>query len=57
MMISTVRGQFGGVKGTVVYDPRDPAASSVDATINVSTLNTGEKQNGIPTLRAKNSSM
>lgn len=42
MMISTVRGTFGGVKGTIVYDPQNPAASSVDATIDCTTLNTGE---------------
>jgi polyisoprenoid-binding protein YceI len=42
MMISTVRGQFGGVKGTVVYDPKNPAATSVEATIDCSTVNTGE---------------
>src|SRR5580693_9411480 len=33
MMISTVRGQFGGVKGEVVYDAAHPEKSSVDATI------------------------
>jgi polyisoprenoid-binding protein YceI len=42
MMISKVRGVFGGVKGTVVYDPKNPAASSVEATIDVTTLNTGQ---------------
>lgn len=42
MMISTVRGQFGGVRGTVLYDSKNPAASSVEATIDCSTLNTGE---------------
>jgi polyisoprenoid-binding protein YceI len=42
MMISTVRGQFGGVKGTVVYDAKNSAASSVNATIDCSTVNTGE---------------
>jgi polyisoprenoid-binding protein YceI len=42
MMISTVRGQFGGVKGTVVYDPKNPAASTVEATIDCTTVNTGE---------------
>jgi polyisoprenoid-binding protein YceI len=42
MMISTVRGQFGGVKGTVLYDPKNPAASTVEATIDCSTLNTGQ---------------
>jgi polyisoprenoid-binding protein YceI len=42
MMISTVRGTFGGVRGTIIYDPKNPAASSVEATIDCSTLNTGE---------------
>jgi polyisoprenoid-binding protein YceI len=42
MMISTVRGQFGGVKGTVVYDPKNPTASTAEATIDVTTLNTGQ---------------
>jgi polyisoprenoid-binding protein YceI len=42
MMISTVRGQFGGVRGTVLYDPKNLAASSVEVTIDCSTVNTGE---------------
>lgn len=42
MMISTVRGTFGGVKGAIIYDAKNPAASSVEATIDCSTLNTGE---------------
>ena len=42
MMISTVRGQFGGVKGTIVYDPKAPTASTVQATIDCTTINTGE---------------
>jgi polyisoprenoid-binding protein YceI len=42
MMISNVRGQFGGVKGTVVYNAANPSASSVEATIDCSTVFTGE---------------
>ena len=42
LMISTVRGQFGGVKGTVLYDPKNPTAAMVEATIDCSTVNTGE---------------
>jgi polyisoprenoid-binding protein YceI len=42
MMISTVRGQFGGVKGTIVYDPKNPTAATVEATIDCSTVNTCE---------------
>jgi polyisoprenoid-binding protein YceI len=42
LMISTVRGQFGGVKGSVLYDPKNAAATTVEATIDCSTVNTGE---------------
>lgn len=41
MMISTVRGDFGGVKGTVTFDPANPTAAKVDATIDATTINTG----------------
>jgi len=41
-MISTVRGTFGGVRGTIIYDSSNPTASSIDATIDATTLNTGE---------------
>ena len=42
MMISTVRGQFGGVKGIATYDAKNPTTSSIEATIDCSTINTGE---------------
>jgi polyisoprenoid-binding protein YceI len=42
MMISTVRGQFGGVNGVAVYDPKNLKASSIEVTIDCSTINTGE---------------
>jgi polyisoprenoid-binding protein YceI len=42
MMISTVRGHFGGVKGNVWLDAKNPAADTVEATIDCSTINTGE---------------
>ena len=41
LMISTVHGTAGGLKGTVIYDPKNPAKDSVEATIDVNTLNTG----------------
>ena len=41
-MISNVRGEFSKVTGTVVYDPKDPASATVEATIDVTTLNTRE---------------
>ena len=42
MMISTVRGTFGGVRGAIIYDAKNPAASTVEASIDCTTLNTGE---------------
>jgi polyisoprenoid-binding protein YceI len=42
LMISNVRGEFNKVTGTVVYDAANPAASKVDASIDVSTINTRE---------------
>lgn len=41
MMISTVRGEFTGIAGTVIYDPKDPTHDSVEATIDCGTVNTG----------------
>jgi polyisoprenoid-binding protein YceI len=41
LMISTAHGTAGGMKGTVVYDPKDPSKDKVEATIDVNTLNTG----------------
>ena len=42
MMITNVRGGFSGVQGTVVYDPADLSASSIDVTIDKNTLSTGD---------------
>jgi len=40
LMVSNVRGEFGKTTGTVVYDEKDPTKSTVEATIDVSTINT-----------------
>jgi len=40
LMVSTVRGEFGKVEGTVRYDSKKPQDSVVDVTIDVSTINT-----------------
>ncbi len=42
LMISTVRGEFKGLKGTVVWDEQDPADSTVSVTIDANTVNTQE---------------
>jgi polyisoprenoid-binding protein YceI len=41
LMISTVRGQFNGITGIAHYDPKRATASTIDATIDCRTLNTG----------------
>src|SRR6266436_2781796 len=42
MAISTVRGGFSKVTGTVVLDDKDVSKSTVDVTIDVSTVDTRE---------------
>lgn len=44
MMISNVAGSFSKVTGTVVFDAKNLAASKVDATIDVSSVNTREER-------------
>jgi polyisoprenoid-binding protein YceI len=44
MMVSTVRGEFGKLAGTVKLDPADLTRSSVQATIDARTINTREPQ-------------
>jgi polyisoprenoid-binding protein YceI len=41
LLISTVRGQFKGVTGTVVWDDKDITKSSVNVTIDATTIDTG----------------
>ncbi len=44
MMISNVKGSLTGLSGVLNENPSDPGSSSVEATIDVSTLNTGDAQ-------------
>ena len=47
IQVSTVRGSIGGVTGNVIWDEKDPSKSSVEATINTTTLTTNnEKRDG-----------
>jgi polyisoprenoid-binding protein YceI len=39
-LVSTVRGSISGVTGTVVWDEKDPTKSSVEATIDATTVST-----------------
>jgi polyisoprenoid-binding protein YceI len=44
LMISTVKGRFAGVSGTVRLDEGDPSTASVDVTIDVASIDTREAQ-------------
>jgi len=47
MMISTVRGNFGTMSGTLEYDGKSVASIKVDATIDAASINTNnEKRDG-----------
>jgi polyisoprenoid-binding protein YceI len=41
MMIATVRGSLKVLEGVIEYDPANPAAASVQATLDVASLNSG----------------
>jgi polyisoprenoid-binding protein YceI len=43
MMITNVRGAFSGVQGTIQWDPANPAATVIEATIDAKTVNTNEE--------------
>jgi hypothetical protein len=42
MMVTFVRGHFKDIHGTLVFDPADPGATSVEATIEATGIWTGE---------------
>ena len=44
MMISTVRGTFDSFSGTVEFDPDNPAATSVNVSIDAASINTREEK-------------
>ncbi|HEY3804153.1 MAG TPA: YceI family protein [Kofleriaceae bacterium] len=44
LMITNVRGRFGKVSGSVEYDPAKPEASSFDATIDASSIDTRDEK-------------
>ncbi len=44
LMVSNVRGEFTKTSGTITFDPSNPTASSVEATIDVDSLHTRDAQ-------------
>src|SRR6476620_4535902 len=44
MMITNVKGEFEKLEGEVSYDPRQPEAANVSASIDVSSISTREEK-------------
>jgi polyisoprenoid-binding protein YceI len=44
MMVSNVRGEFAKITGTIRFDAENPTASTVEATIDASSINTRDSQ-------------
>ncbi len=44
LMISTVRGRFTNVEGSVVFENDDPAAARIDVTVDLASIDTGVEQ-------------
>ncbi len=44
MMITNVRGEFQKLEGTVSWDPATPAATQIEASIDVASINTRDAQ-------------
>jgi polyisoprenoid-binding protein YceI len=44
LQVSTVRGSISGITGNVIWDEKDPSKSSVEATINTTTLTTNNEK-------------
>jgi polyisoprenoid-binding protein YceI len=42
MMVSTVRGQFSNVTGTIHFDPKDVSKTTIEASIDATTIDTQE---------------
>jgi len=44
LQVSTVRGSISGVTGNVIWDEKNPSKSSVEATINTTTVTTNNEK-------------
>jgi polyisoprenoid-binding protein YceI len=44
MMVSTVKGRFPGVRGTIAFDEENPVNSSVEVEIDAATIDTRNEQ-------------
>ncbi len=44
MMVATAKGRFGKLSGSITLDPANPAAASVEANVDVTSVDTGQPQ-------------
>lgn len=44
MVVSTVKGRFGAMSGTVTFDPAQPQTATVSATVDATTINTNDER-------------
>lgn len=44
MMIANVKGEFDKISGTVNFDPENPSASTIEASIDVASISTHDQQ-------------
>lgn len=44
MMVATAKGRFNKVSGTITLDPANPATASVEANVDVTSVDTGQPQ-------------
>ena len=44
MMIANVKGEFDKVSGTVNFDPANPTASTIEASVDVTSVSTRDEQ-------------
>jgi polyisoprenoid-binding protein YceI len=44
MMVATAKGRFTGFSGTIQLDPANPASASVEATVDLTSVDTGNAQ-------------
>ena len=44
MMVATAKGRFGKLSGSITLDPANPTAASVEANVDVTSIDTGQPQ-------------
>ena len=48
LMLSTVRGRFGAVSGTITVDEKQPTSAKIDVTVDVASVDTRQEMRQSP---------